>query len=89
VGIQMLKNGIPRPQHEVWKNGEKIGYVTSGSFSPLLEYGIGIGYIRTAQMPEDELVYVKIRNSLVEGRVVSFPVYDTKEYGYKRLLLPS
>jgi len=90
VGIKMIGRGIPRPGFDICSDDDvKIGYVTSGSFSPLLEYGIGIGYIRTAQMPEDELVYVKIRNSLVEGRVVSFPVYDTKEYGYKRLLLPS
>ncbi len=86
VGVKMIERGIPRPGFEIYDDDVKIGYVTSGSFSPLLECGIGMGYVRTAKLPKDDLVHVKIRNNLAEGRIVSFPVYDTRKFGYKRLL---
>ena len=35
VGLRMLEKSIPRPNYEVWKNGQIIGRVTSGTFSPV------------------------------------------------------
>jgi aminomethyltransferase len=85
VGIQMIERGIPRPSFEIYDNkGEKIGYVTSGTYSPLLKYGVGMAYIQTAQAQKGNLVNVKIRNRLTKGKIVSFPFYDTEKYGYKR-----
>jgi aminomethyltransferase len=85
VGIQMIELGVPRQGFEVYDDkGEKIGYITSGTFSPLLKYGIGMAYIQTAQAQKGNFVNVKIRNRLVKGKIVSFPFYDTEKYGYKR-----
>lgn len=85
VGIQMMEPGIPRQGFEIYDDkGGKIGYMTSGTFSPLLEYGIGMAYIQTAQAQEGNLVNVKMRNRLAKGKIVSFPFYDTRKYGYKR-----
>ncbi len=85
VGIRMIEQGIPRPKFEIHgDDGEKIGYMTSGTFSPLLKCGIGMGYVQTAQAPEGNAVNVKIRNKLVKGKIVSFPFYDAEKYGYKR-----
>ena len=85
VGIRMIERGIPRPSFEIYAdNNEKIGYITSGTYSPLLKYGIGMAYIQTVQAQKGNMVNVKMRNRLVKAKIVSFPFYDTEKYGYKR-----
>lgn len=85
AGIRMMGKGIPRPGFEIYnQKEEKIGHITSGTFSPLLKYGIGMGYIRTAQAQAGNIVKVKIRHKLAKGKVGSLPFYDTEKYGYKR-----
>ena len=85
VGIRMIEQGIPRQGFEVCDDkNRKIGYMTSGTFSPLLEYGIGMAYVQTVQSQKGNFVNVKIRNRLAKGNIVSFPFYDTEKYGYKR-----
>jgi len=85
VGIQMIDRGIPRPNFEIYSNEEeKIGYITSGTFSPLLKYGIGMGYIQISHVQEGNIVKVKIRSRTADGKIVSFPFYDSEKYGYKR-----
>jgi len=85
VGIRMIETGIPRQKFEICDdNGEKIGYMTSGTFSPLLKCGIGMGYVQISHAQKGNTVNVKIRNKLVKGKIVSFPFYNTEKYGYKR-----
>jgi aminomethyltransferase len=84
VGIRMLKGGIPRPEYEVWKNDEKIGRVSSGTFSPILKSGIAMAYVSIEHGKTGEAVAVKIRNQLLDGKIVRFPFYDPAEYGYRR-----
>jgi aminomethyltransferase len=85
VGVQMIGKGVPRPSYELFSNeGEKIGKITSGTFSPLLKIGIGMAYIEKIQAQEGNIVKVKIRGKLLEGRIVPFPFYDRERYGYKR-----
>ena len=85
VGIRLLEQGIPRQNFEIYNlKNEKIGHMTSGTFSPLLKYGIGMGYVQVPYAQEGNTVNVKIRNRLIRGKIVSFPFYDTEKYGYKR-----
>lgn len=85
VGIQIVEQGIPRRGHEIYDDkGEKIGDVTSGTFSPLLKYGIGIAYVQMAKASEGNIVNVEIRNRLVKAKIASFPLYDPEKFGYKR-----
>lgn len=85
VGIRMIEQGIPRPSHEVYNDKvEKIGHLTSGTFSPLLKYGIGMAYIEASQAQNDNVVNVKIRDRMVKAKIVSFPFYDSEKYGYRR-----
>ena len=46
IGLRMLEPGIPREENALFKEGEEIGFVTSGTFSPLLRVGIGMGYAK-------------------------------------------
>ncbi len=75
VGIRMVERGIPRPRYEVWKRGEKIGEVTSGTFSPLLKRGLAMAYVSAEHATEGEAVEVKIRDKLVKGEIVKLPFY--------------
>jgi aminomethyltransferase len=85
IGIQMTEHGIPRPNFEIYtEQGEKIGQLTSGTFSPLLNYGIGMGYVQTPYAQEGNVVNVKIRNKQTKAKIVSFPFYDPEKYGFKR-----
>jgi aminomethyltransferase len=85
VGIVMLGQGIPRAGFEIYSmGGEKIGQLTSGTFSPLLRVGVGMGYVELSQSLKDTLVNVNIRGKMSKARVSAFPLYDPERYGYKR-----
>jgi len=85
VGVRMVDKGIPRPDFEVYGNaGDKIGQITSGAFSPLLNYGIGMAYVQTSHAQEGNIVNVKIRGKQAKAKIASFPFYDPEKYGFKR-----
>ena len=74
VGFEMLEKGIPRHDYEIKDfSGMNIGRVTSGTQSPSLGKAIGIGYVRPAFSHLDTKIYIKIRDKLLQARVVKFP----------------
>lgn len=85
VGIKILGHAIPRQNFEIY-NGidQKIGYLTSGTFSPLLKQGIGMGYVEKSHAQVGETIKVKIRGKKVKAQIASFPLYDPEKHGYKR-----
>jgi aminomethyltransferase len=87
VGIKMRDQGIPRQGFEILANSKKsIGHITSGTFSPLLRCGIGMGYVEMPFAQQGNVVRVKIRDRTSRGEVVAFPFYNPEEYGYRRKL---
>ena len=78
VGIKMIEKGIPRQHHEVYKNGEKIGEITSGTFAPFLKIGIGMAYVKKEYDKEGEEVKVKIRDKLLKAEIVKLPFYQRR-----------
>ena len=84
VGLRMLKRGIPRRGYEIFLDGEKIGRVTSGTFSPLLQRGIGMGYVPPEHAAMGTQVDIKIRKSFLSAEIVKTPFYDTIRYGWQR-----
>ena len=85
VGITMTDPGIPRQGFEILdESKERMGGITSGTFSPLLNIGIGMGYVQTLYTQEGNAVNVMIRGKTARGKIVAFPFYDTEKYGYKR-----
>lgn len=56
VGFEVVDKGIPRSRQEIHNEERKIGFVTSGTFSPSLKKGLGIGYV--------ELPYNKVGTKL-------------------------
>lgn len=87
IGMKMIDHGIPRPEFELFSAaGEKVGRITSGTFSPLLRIGVGMGYVEASQAQEGAEFDVKIRDRLVKAKLASFPLYDQEKYGYRRKL---
>ena len=61
VGFELTERGIPRHDYEIVdKNGNKIGIVTSGTMSPSLGKGIGLGYVTTEFAGIDSSIFIKI-----------------------------
>jgi aminomethyltransferase len=85
VGVKMIDQGIPRPGFDVFNDtGERLGRLTSGTFSPLLKHGVGMTYVQAASAQEGTPLKVKIRDKLAKGKIASFPLYDPEKYGHKR-----
>ena len=85
IGIKMIDKGIPRQGFEILSEaGERIGNITSGTFSPLLNIGVGMGYVQTPHAQYGNTVNVKIRDRMARAQISEFPLYNTEQYGYKR-----
>ena len=73
-GFEMIDRGIPRHGYELTdKDGNVIGVVTSGTQSPMLNKGIGMGYISKEYTAFGTEVFVKVRNKLLRAKVVKVP----------------
>lgn len=78
VGFEMIERGIPRHNYEVYKDGNKIGYVTTGSVSPTLNKNIGLALIEAGYTEIDTEIDIVIRNKNVKAKVVKKPFYSRK-----------
>ena len=73
-GFEMIDRGIPRHDYSICDAaGNKIGRVTSGTQSPVLEKGIGMGYVPTALSKPGSEIYLEVRSKLLKARVVKMP----------------
>jgi aminomethyltransferase len=74
VGFEMIDRGIPRSHYELCDaEGNKLGEVTSGTQSPTLQKGIGLGYVTATMSKPDTEIYVKVRERLLKAKVVKLP----------------
>jgi aminomethyltransferase len=74
IGFELMEKGIPRHGYEIKDiSGMQIGEVTSGTQSPSLNKAIGLGYVRESFSNPDSKIYIKIRDKLLQARVVKLP----------------
>ena len=73
VGFKMIEMGIPRHGYELAYKGKIIGKITSGTMSPLLGIGIGMGYVPAELSEPGTKIDVLIRNKAVQAEVVKTP----------------
>ncbi|RMF57874.1 MAG: glycine cleavage system aminomethyltransferase GcvT, partial [Calditrichaeota bacterium] len=64
---------IPRHGYGVTKDGQTIGQVTSGAFSPILEQNIGLAYISKEYAKLDEEIMIEARNRQAPAKIVKTP----------------
>jgi aminomethyltransferase len=74
VGFEMLEKGIPRGKYPLYNEDEKqVGAVTSGTMSPSLNKGIGMGYVTLDYSAPGTGILVGIRNRLLKAEIVKIP----------------
>lgn len=75
VGFKMIDKGIPRHDYEI-KNasGEVIGKVTSGTISPMLGIGIGLGYVTVDHSKPETEIFISVRNRDLKAVVSKLPL---------------
>jgi len=75
-GFEMIDRGIPRRHYEICDaDGNIIGEVTSGTMSPMLHVGIGMGYVKTGFTKFGAEIFIKVRNKLLKAKVVRLPFF--------------
>lgn len=76
VGFEMIDRGIPRQHYSIYGDSDEIiGEVTSGTMSPSLKKGIGMGYIKTSYAEAGKEIFIEIRDKKLKARVVKTPFY--------------
>ncbi|PKD98976.1 glycine cleavage system aminomethyltransferase GcvT [Macrococcoides caseolyticum] len=76
AGIELLERGIARTDYEVFdKEDNKIGYITSGTQSPLTGRSIALALINTDFTAIDTEVYVQVRKKRIPAKVVKTPFH--------------
>ena len=71
VGFEMQERAVPRHDYEIVdKDGNPIGLVTSGTMSPTMNIGIGLGYVTTEYSAIDSEIFIRIRKNDVPAKVV-------------------
>ncbi|RPD90764.1 glycine cleavage system aminomethyltransferase GcvT [Aureibaculum marinum] len=76
IGFELTEKGIPRHDYDIVDNdGEKIGTVTSGTMSPSLRKGIGLGYVPVEYAKTGSTINIAIRKKSIPATVVKLPFY--------------
>lgn len=75
VALEMADRAIPRPHFPISRDGERVGELTSGTFSPTFSRGIGLGYVQKDAAKTGTEVQVEIRERQHPAQVVRKPMY--------------
>jgi len=69
------KSAPPRPHYPIWANGVNVGQVVSGTQSPSLNVGIGMGYVPPELAKPETQLEIEIRGRRFAAVVVPKPIY--------------
>lgn len=76
IAFEMQERAVPRHDYEIVDaSGNPIGKVTSGTMSPSMNIGIGLGYVTTQNSAIDSEIFIRIRKNDVLAKVVKLPFY--------------
>jgi aminomethyltransferase len=74
--FEMLTKGIPRSDYDILYKDKKIGYVSSGTYSPTFGKGLGLAFLDTNVSKIGLEIDVDIRNKLHKAVIVNKPIYN-------------
>ncbi|HBF14005.1 MAG TPA: glycine cleavage system aminomethyltransferase GcvT [Deltaproteobacteria bacterium] len=75
VGLDMIDQGIPRQGYPVYAGDQKVGAVTSGTFSPTLQKPIGLALVEKTHATEGNTLQIEMRGQKRAAKVVGLPFY--------------
>jgi aminomethyltransferase len=82
-GIECIDNAIPRSHYRVLVGAEDVGFVSSGTFSPLVRRGIALAYL-SSSIQADAALSVDVRGTRCKAEIHPPPFYDPEQYGWRR-----
>ena len=75
VGFKMIDKGIPRHDYIIKDStGNVIGKVTSGTMSPMLSVGIGLGYVSTENAGVGQEIFIDVRGKALKAQISKLPL---------------
>jgi aminomethyltransferase len=81
VAFEMTdKSAPPRPHYPIWVNGAHVGEVVSGTQSPSLNLGIGMGFVPSEFAKPDTKIEIEIRGKRAPAVIVSKPIYRPRPF---------
>lgn len=75
VGLRLFDRAIPREGYPILVDGAKVGTITSGTLSPSVDRGIGMGYVPIELVESGTVVQIDIRGRLRDAEIVPLPFY--------------
>lgn len=78
VGFELLEKAVPRHGFKIYSaqaSADPIGEITSGNLSPILQKGIGLGYVPLRYAEPGTPITIDIRGRIVPGQIVKMPFY--------------
>ncbi len=80
VGLELQDRAIARQGYVVMVNGQKVGFITSGTFSPTLKKSVAMAYVPASEVQIGKAVQVDVRGRAVSAVVVPLPFREAKRY---------
>ncbi|MCK4296824.1 MAG: glycine cleavage system aminomethyltransferase GcvT, partial [Candidatus Marinimicrobia bacterium] len=78
IAFEMVDRGIPRHGYKMFADGDEIGTVTSGTQSPSLNKGIGLGYVAKEHSKIGTELEIESRGRLLKAKIVKPPFVHSK-----------
>jgi aminomethyltransferase len=76
VAFELNERGIPRHGYNIIdENQNAIGTVTSGTMSPCLQKGIGMGYVPQILSKIGTIIYIQVRKKAIPATIIKLPFY--------------
>jgi aminomethyltransferase len=79
IGFEMEDRGIARHGYGVFKEGEEVGLVTSGTFTPTVQKAIGLAFVPASIREPGTEIFIRIRDRLARARIVKLPFYRRRK----------
>ncbi len=86
TGLICPESGIPRSHYRVLREGNEVGVVTSGTFSPIVRKGIALAYL-DSPLPVGSELSVDVRGTRCKAEIHPPPFYNPELYGWRRKLV--
>ena len=84
IGFVMIDRGIPRENYPILLDGKLIGETSSGSMSPILGTGFGMGFVPPDTVNEGDIIEIDIKGRIRKAKIKKWPFYNPEEYGSTR-----
>ena len=75
IGLKMPGRSAPRAEYAILDQGQPVGRVTSGSYSPTLDTSIAMGYVGASRAEAGTMLEVDIRGRTAPVEVTPLPFY--------------